>query len=367
MIRTSDGRARWTPKPHPDEAWTAVLARDPRFDGSFVYAVSSTGVYCRPVCPSRRPRRSNVAFFPDPAAAEAAGYRPCRRCRPRTGAPSPSTLAVERAREYLDGHLDERVTLARLGRVTHLSPSHLQRTFKRLLGVSPREYAESRRAARLKHELKRGETVSRASFEAGYGSSSRVYEQAAARLGMTPAAYRRGGQGLLIRFSIVDSPLGRLLVAGTERGLCAVTLGDDDAALVEALRREYPHARIEPTEAGLERWLEVIVGSLRGGPEALDLPLDVRATAFQLRVWRALREIPVGSTASYGELAARIGAPSAARAVARACATNPVALVVPCHRAVRGDGGLGGYRWGLDRKRRLLEGERALDPREPRG
>ena len=358
MTRTTDRTPPGAPDLRPDEAWTAVLERDARFDGSFVYAVSSTGVYCRPVCPSRRPRRSNVAFFPGPDAAEAAGYRPCRRCRPRTGAPSPAARAVERARAHLDEHLDERVTLERLARVALLSPSHLQRTFKRHLGVSPREYVEARRAERLKHELKRGGTVSRASFEAGYGSSSRVYDQAPARLGMTPAAYRQGGRGMRIRFSIVDSPLGRLLVAGTERGLCAVTLGDDDAALEEALRREYPRARVERAGAGLERWLEAIVGWLRGGPEALDLPLDVRATAFQLRVWRALREIPAGSTVSYGELAERIGAPGAARAVARACATNPVALVVPCHRVVRADGAPGGYRWGIDRKRRLLAAER---------
>lgn len=351
----------------PEQAWDAVLARDPRFDGRFVYGVASTGVFCRPVCPARRPRRSNVTFFSTPAEAEAAGFRPCRRCRPVDSSPSALARAVERARVYLDQHLDEKVTLERLSRVTHMSPFHLQRTFKRLFGVSPREYVQARRADHLKQALRRGETVTRASFEAGYGSTSRAYEGATARLGMTPATYRRGGEGLQIRFCVVPSPLGRLLVAATERGLCAVSLGEEDGELEEALRREYPRARIERADDQLAEWTEVIVRVLDGSGEPLDLPLDVRSTAFQLRVWRALQEIPPGSTLSYRQLATRIGAPTAARAVARACATNPVALVIPCHRIVREDGQLGGYRWGMERKRRLLETEAGVEAAREEG
>lgn len=358
MISASNAGAGAAEEIRPEEAWAAVLARDPRFDGCFVYAVASTGVFCRPVCPSRRPHRRNVSFFATPDAAAAAGFRPCRRCRPAAGDPSPALRAVERARVYLDEHPEERVTLERLARVAHLSPTHLQRTFKRLVGVSPREYAAARRAERLREGLRGGKSVSRASFDAGYGSSSRVYEQGAERLGMTPAAYRRGGRGMRVRFSIVESPLGRLMVAATERGVCAVTLGEDDAELEAALRRELPNADLRRADSDLEAWTQRVVAHLANAAEPLELPLDVRATAFQLRVWSALREIPAGSTASYGEVAERIGAPSAARAVARACASNPVALVIPCHRVVRGDGGLGGYRWGTERKRRLLEAER---------
>ncbi len=339
-------------------AWDAVLARDPLFEGRVFYAVSTTGVYCRPTCPSRRPRRENVAFFASPDEAEAAGFRECRRCRPRGAKPSPAARAVLRAREYLDAHPDEAVTLARLGRVAAMSPHHLQRVFKRVLGVSPKEYAAARRAERLREHLRGGESVSRAGFEAGYGSGSRLYEQADARLGMTPAAYRGGGRGTRVRFATAATALGRLLVAATERGVCAVTLGDSDAELEAALRRELPRADVAADEGELDAWVAAVVASLEGSAPAPDLPLDVRATAFQQRVWKALREIPRGSTASYGEIAARIGVPGAARAVGRACASNRVALVVPCHRAVRGDGEPGGYRWGVERKRELLERER---------
>ncbi|HEX2092220.1 MAG TPA: bifunctional DNA-binding transcriptional regulator/O6-methylguanine-DNA methyltransferase Ada [Longimicrobiaceae bacterium] len=339
-------------------AWSAVQARDPRFDGRLVYAVSSTGVYCRPSCPSRRPRRENVAFFATPDEAEAAGFRECRRCRPRGMQPSPAARSVQRAREYLDAHPEESVTLERLGRVAAMSPHHLQRVFKRLVGVSPQEYAAARRAERLREHLREGASVSRAGFEAGYGSGSRLYEHAEARLGMTPAAYRRGGQGVRIRFALAPSPLGRILVAATERGVCAVRLGDSDGEMEEALREEFPRATIEPGGEELAGWVAAVVASLEGSGPDPDLPLDVRATAFQWRVWRALREIPRGSTRSYREIAEAIGSPGAARAVGRACATNPVALVIPCHRAVREDGGLSGYRWGVERKQRLLERER---------
>jgi AraC family transcriptional regulator of adaptative response/methylated-DNA-[protein]-cysteine methyltransferase len=356
-----------------DSRWAAVLERDSRQDGRFVYAVSSTGVYCRPSCPSRRPRRENVEFFGGPAEAEQAGYRACRRCAPK-GSMAPAARTVQRACAYLDAHLDEPVTLAALGDAIGVSPYHLQRTFKRVTGVSPKEYVNARRVERLKGRLQQGDGVADATYEAGYGSGSRVYEQANAQLGMTPATYKRGGTGVTIRYGTAASPLGRLLVAVSERGVCAVTLGDSDAALEEALRREYPRARIERGEEEresqdgekLEEWLGAIVRHLEGAQPSLALPIDVQATAFQRRVWQALQEIPYGATRSYGEIAAAIGQPEAARAVARACASNRVALVVPCHRVVPGDfqsrGEAGGYRWGTERKRRLLEQEREATP-----
>jgi AraC family transcriptional regulator of adaptative response/methylated-DNA-[protein]-cysteine methyltransferase len=276
---------------------------------------------------------------------------------------------VRRACAYLDEHLDEPVTLETLGREVGVSPFHLQRMFKRVTGVSPKEYVSARRVERLKACLQQGNGVADATYEAGYGSGSRVYEQADAQLGMTPATYKRGGTGVAIRYGTTESPLGRLLVAMSERGVCAVTLGDSDAALEAALRREYPRAQIERVDAGaeadderLEEWLGAIVRHLEGAQPSLALPVDVQATAFQRRVWQALQEIPYGTTRSYGEIAAALGQPRAARAVARACAMNRVALVVPCHRVVRNDfettGEAGGYRWGEERKRRLLERER---------
>lgn len=347
------------PFPSADAAWAAVEARDAGMDGRFVYAVTSTGIYCRPSCPSRRPRRDRVAFFAAPEEAEAAGFRPCRRCRPRSAGPTEAARTVRLVREHLDAHLDETVTLEELGREIGLSPWHLQRTFKRQTGMSPKDYVQARRAERLKARLQEGETVTTATYEAGYGASSRLYEQAGRRLGMTPGTYRRGGEGLDIRYTVVDSPLGRLLVAATPRGVCAVTLGDDDRALEAALRDEYPKARLEKAEGSagddFASWVEAVVASLDGGP--LDLPLDLQGTAFQQRVWRALQEIPRGETRTYSEIAARLGHPSAARAVAQACASNRVALAVPCHRVVRADGDSGGYRWGADRKRRILARE----------
>jgi AraC family transcriptional regulator of adaptative response/methylated-DNA-[protein]-cysteine methyltransferase len=342
-----------------EAAWAAVLSRDARSDGQFVYAVSTTGVYCRPTCPSRRPLRGNVAFFAGPDEAEAAGYRACRRCHPRS-AQSAAARAVEQARGLLDASNDRRVTLDVLARAVGLSPFHLQRTFKRLTGVTPKEYAAARRAERLKTRLRKGDTVSRATYEAGYGSNSRVYEKAHARLGMTPATYRRGGHGTHIRYAIVDSALGRLLVGATEQGVCAVTMGDDERSLEAALRQEYPKATLERTDEILGGWVEAIVRQLEGNSASLSIPTDVEGTAFQHRVWKALREIPAGETRSYSEVAASIGSPTSARAVARACATNRVAVVIPCHRVVREGGALGGYRWGLERKKRLLEREKGV-------
>lgn len=338
----------------PEAAWAAVLARDARFDGRFVYAVGSTGIYCRPTCPSRRPRRSNVRFFAVPQEAEGAGYRPCRRCRPRQGERSRQAEAVRRAIAYLEAHLEDNPTLADLSREVGLSPHHLQRTFKAATGLSPKQYAVRLRAAQFKAEVQRGESVASATYGAGYGSSSRLYEKADSSLGMTPATYRRGGRGMRIRFTFADSPFGRLLVGATERGICAVNLGDDDDALQAELRREYPNAEIERDDAALQDWVAAILPRLDGPAPARDLPLDLQATSFQWRVWRALQEIPYGETRSYREIAAALGQPQAARAVAQACATNRVALVVPCHRVVRGDGTPGGYRWGAERKRRIL-------------
>ncbi len=349
-----------------DTAWNAVLARDASFDHRFVYAVASTGVYCRPSCASRRPARRQVSFFPRLAAAEAAGYRPCRRCHPRDSAPPAATLRVARAREFLDQHVDQSVTLTALAQTVGMSPYHLHRVFKKLTGFTPKEYLNARRAERLRSRLQQGESVSRATYEAGYGSSRSVYEQSYARLGMTPAAYRRGGQGMQIRYSLVTSPMGRLLVAATERGICSVQLGDSDSTLEEHLRREYPAAEIERAQGEIDEWVADVVGLLRGHDPISELPLDVRATSFQWQVWKALQQIPLGMTKSYRDIARAVGRPAAMRAVARACATNPVALVVPCHRAVRADGELGGYRWGVERKRKLLEQERRAATRRAR-
>ena len=337
--------------------WKAVLRRDRRADGRFVYAVTSTGIYCRPSCPSRRPRPDRVRFFDDVEAAERAGFRACLRCRPRQAAVDPWIEKIRRACVYLanvDGHPSLATLAARLGG----SPYHLQRNFKRIVGVSPREYAEACRLRKVKRRLRQGGRVTGAMFDAGYGSSSRFYERAVPKLGMSPSAYRRGGAGMSIRYTVVDSPLGRLLVAATERGVCAVAMGASRAELERALEREYPAASLAADEGALARWTTAILAHLAGRRPELDLPLDVQATAFQWQVWQALASIPYGETRSYAEVAAAIGRPRAARAVARACATNPVALAIPCHRVVASTGGLGGYRWGVARKQKLLARER---------
>ncbi len=344
-----------------ENRWHAVETRDAAFDGAFVFAVSTTGIYCRPSCPSRRPRRRNVRFFDLPEAAEGAGYRACLRCRPREApAQDRRIVAVRRACRFIEGGDDGPPTLAALSAEVGLSPYHLQRTFKRLVGVTPRQYADAHRLSRLKARLRAGDQVAGALYEVGYGSSSRLYERAGGQLGMTPAAYRRGGKGWRLGYGIVDCALGRLLVAATARGICAVYLGDDDRSLEGALGAEYPAAEIARDDAGLADWMGGIAAHLEGARPHVGLPLDVQATAFQRRVWEELRRIPYGETRTYGEVARAIGRPGAARAVARACATNPVSVVVPCHRVVRGDGGLGGYRWGAARKEALIEKERAV-------
>jgi AraC family transcriptional regulator of adaptative response/methylated-DNA-[protein]-cysteine methyltransferase len=350
--------------PADQAAWRAVLDRDRSLDGSFVYAVRTTGVYCRPSCPSRRPLRENVSFFAAPADAERAGYRACARCGPSASGGAASR-AVELAAAFLEAHLDEQVTLRRLAAQVGQSPFHLQRTFRRLLGLSPRAFQAARRLQRFKAQVRGGEPVGLATYQAGFGSSRGLYESARAGLGMTPATYRRGGEGEHVRFGTLASPVGHLLVAGAARGVCAVYLGTDDSALERDLRAEFPRAHVERDDVGVRRWLRAVARQLQGGAPA-DLPLDLRGTAFQLRVWQALRAIPFGQTRSYGAVAAAVGAPRAARAVASACASNRLALLVPCHRVVRGGGDPGGYRWGARRKRRLLEAERSRARRRAR-
>lgn len=344
-----------------EQLWQAVLSRDARFDGQFVFAVSSTKVYCRPSCPSRRPQRERVSFFSKPEAAEQAGFRACLRCQPRNGrVVDPQLDLVQRACRLLDDAGEgENVKLAELAQRLGSSAFHLQRTFKRIMGISPRQYVTARRFGNFKQLVREGESVTNALYDSGFNSSSRVYEQAAEELGMTPATYGRGGRGVKIDYAIAASPLGRLLVAMTERGVCAVRMGDTDAELERDLRSEFPEATIERDDAGLHETVTKVLSHLGDNEPHVALPLDIRATAFQRQVWEKLRAIPYGVTLSYAEVAKALGKPGAVRAVGRACATNPVALVIPCHRVVREDKSLGGYRWGLARKQKLLELERA--------
>ena len=340
-----------------DIRWKALAGRDSRADGTFIYGVTSTGIYCRPSCPSRRPRADRVRFFDTTTEARHAGFRACKRCRPDTiGLAQPGVEAVRRASAYLAIHADRTVTLDHLARVAAMSPDHLQRRFKALVGVSPREYQAAVRAVRLRSSLRDGRDVTTAIYEAGYGSPSRVYE-ASPTGGMSPSNYRRGGAGMRIGYSTVPSPVGQVLVAATEHGVCSVKLGDSVTSLVRDLRAEYPAAAIEPDRKPRSAWVKAIAEHLRGAAPSLDLPIDVQATAFQWKVWRALQQIPSGETRAYADVARAIGKPKAVRAVARACATNPVCLVVPCHRVVRTGGELGGYRWGVKRKKELLSRE----------
>lgn len=336
--------------------WRAVLARDAGADGRFVYAVRSTGIFCRPSCASRRPLRRNVEFFATAAAAAARGYRACKRCHPDELRSDPWVEKVRRSCVYL-ANVEGRASLATLAKRIGGSPYHFQRNFKRLVGVTPRQFADACRLDRMKARLRRGVDVTSALFDAGYGSSSRFYERAASRLGMAPSSYRKGGAGMSIHYTVVSSPLGSLLVAATERGVCAVSMGRDRHELERALAREYPRASLARDARTLTPWVEAILDHLKGRTPRLDLPLDVRATAFQWQVWTALGAIPRGETRTYADVAASIGRAGAARAVARACASNPVALAVPCHRVVPAHGGTGGYRWGAARKQALLEAE----------
>ena len=341
-----------------DQLWQAVVAKDARFDGQFVFAVSSTGIYCRPSCPSRRAHRERVKFFELPEAAEQAGYRACLRCQPqRARVLDPQIELVQRVCHLLNDTESETQKLAELASHAGVSVFHLQRTFKRVMGISPRQYLTARKFDNFKSLVRKGESVTNSLYDSGFNSSSRLYEHASEELGMTPATYSRGGRGVNISYTIVASPMGRLLVAVTERGVCAVRMADSDVELEKDLREEFPHAQITRDDSTLRELVEKILNHLEKNEPHLDLPLDIRATAFQRQVWEHLRTIPYGETVSYAEVAKALGKPGAVRAVGRACATNPVALVIPCHRVVREDKSLGGYRWGLDRKKKLLEHE----------
>jgi AraC family transcriptional regulator, regulatory protein of adaptative response / methylated-DNA-[protein]-cysteine methyltransferase len=324
----------------------------------FFFAVKSTGVYCRPCCPARRPGREQVEFFDSADAAESAGYRACLRCQPRE-LPIAARKAniVSAIRAYLDGRAEEKIALAEIGEAVNLNPMRAQRMFKEAMGVTPHAYLRARRLGRLKSEMKNGSSVTTALFDAGYGSSSRLYENASARLGMTPSVYRKGAPGMRIVYDIAACYLGKVLAAATDRGICSVQLGDSEAALKAALAEEFPGARLERDPEEMRIPLEKVVAAVEGRLDALSLPLDLQATSFELRVWEGLRAIPPGERRSYSEIAREIGQPQAARAVARACAANPVAVLIPCHRVVRRDGAMGGYRWSEERKRKLLERE----------
>jgi len=339
--------------------WQAVLERNSTEDGKFVFAVSSTGIYCRPSCPSKRPRRENVTFYRAAQEAEQAGYRACLRCRPRSISGNAQVEMVKAVCRYIEQHLDEPITLSRLGAEFRQSPFHLQRQFKGVLGVSPRAYADSCRLNQFKSQLRAGHSVTRAMYDAGYGSSSRLYERTASQLGMTPDKYRRGAVAAPIRYTITDSPLGRMLVAATDKGICAVQFADSDEHLETGLKHEFPFAIRKRMDEALQSWKDKLLRHMKGEKLRSALPLDIQATAFQRRVWNYLQQIPFGETQSYGQVAKGIGRPKAVRAVARACATNPVAVAIPCHRVIRENGDMGGYRWGLKRKQSLLELETA--------
>jgi AraC family transcriptional regulator of adaptative response/methylated-DNA-[protein]-cysteine methyltransferase len=344
--------------PDQEEFWQAVLTKDARRDGQFVFAVSSTGIYCRPSCGSRRPRRENVSFFQSPESAEQAGFRACLRCHPRDARTSdPQVEMAQAVCRIIEENEGEPVSLAALSEQLGVSSFHLQRTFKSIMGITPKDYAETWRVKRFKQGVRQGEPVTTAMYDAGFGSSSRLYESASSELGMTPATYGKGGRGATINYAIVETALGRLLVAATGKGVCSVMLGDSEAVLKADLLQEFPAAQIREDEKPLRSAVKAIVEHLKSKTPRIDLPLDIQATAFQRQVWEQLRAIPYGETHSYSEVAKALGQVKAVRAVARACATNPVALVIPCHRVIREDKSLGGYRWGLDRKKKLLKRE----------
>src|SRR6266581_710316 len=329
--------------------WQATLARDSRADGTFVLAVRSTHIYCRPSCPARRPLRRNVIFFRTREEAEKQGYRPCRRCRPNEIAGH--VALVQRAALHLRESSEDGVRLGALARALGTTQGTLRRAFLQVTGLNPRELAQALRIRRFKTMLRAGKSITDALYETGFGSSSRVYERSNAQLGMTPATYRKGGQGMKIGYTIAKSPLGKVLVGATERGISAVYLGDAENTLITELREEYPRAEIAPAADSFQRWVREIVQRIEGKQPRLELPLDLQATAFQ--------RIPRGGTRTYSQVARSLGQPKAVRAVARACATNPVSIVVPCHRVIREDGTMAGYRWGLARKERLLAQERS--------
>lgn len=345
----------FTTRFYPDDVtrWQAVLDRDPAADGAYYYAVRSTGIYCRPACPSRRPKRDKVVFFDTTESAEQAGFRPCRRCRPHEVSAQQHMVARI---QYLLDTIEPAPSLAELGDAVGLSPFHLQRVFKRATGLSPKQYATAQRTQRFKTALGQARSVTESMYDAGYGSSRALYDAVQGQLGMKPSIYRKGGQGERITYAIADSPLGRMLIGATEKGICALYLGEDDA-LNQELHAEFPRATLVPDFPAVAPYVQAVLEYLSGRRIDLDLTLDVHATAFQQKVWAALRDIPYGQTRSYREVAEMIGEPNAVRAVARACAINPVSVIVPCHRVVGTDGKLRGYRWGIERKQALLEQE----------
>jgi AraC family transcriptional regulator of adaptative response/methylated-DNA-[protein]-cysteine methyltransferase len=336
-----------------DRAWQMVETRKPVADMLFVYAVRTTGIYCRPSCPSRRPLRSSVEFFATSELAERAGYRACKRCAP--GEARPQAHMLTQACDYIERNIDNTIKLDKLGKIVGLSAFHTQRLFRRYLGISPRQYQQARRMESFRNNLLTNDSVTTAMYDAGFASSSRLYESTNEHLGMTPTEYRRGGKGVAIRYTIADSPLGKMLVAATENGLCLVAFGSLESELEDELASRFHASERSRDEANLGSMVKQILAQMTEHPVALELPIDVRATAFQRRVWEALRQIPRGQTRTYSQIAQEIGQPTAVRAVARACATNPVAVVVPCHRVIGSDGTLTGYRWGVERKKKLLE------------
>jgi AraC family transcriptional regulator, regulatory protein of adaptative response / methylated-DNA-[protein]-cysteine methyltransferase len=347
-----------------DRYWRAYISRDPRADGTFVLAVRTTHVYCRPSCPARRPFRRNVIFFRTADEALKQGFRPCLRCKPDEVA-APIAL-VRRAAQQLAGSGEDTVRFNVLAKSLGTTTTTLRRAFLQVTGLRPRELAEALRLERFKKLLRAGKNITDALYETGYGSSSRVYERSNAQLGMTPATYRKGGMGMNIGYSVAKSSLGKVLVAATERGVSAVYLGDSEARLVQELKDEYPRAELLPADDSFERWVKEIVQRVEGKPPRIELPLDLQATAFQRRVWQELQRIPAGTTRTYSQVARAVGNPKAVRSVARACATNPVSIIVPCHRVIREDGKLAGYRWGLSRKEQLLAQEQKSQKLEVR-
>jgi AraC family transcriptional regulator of adaptative response/methylated-DNA-[protein]-cysteine methyltransferase len=340
-----------------DPRWAALLARDSAHDGRFVYSVRTTGVYCRPSCPARAARPENVAFHADCAAAEAAGFRPCKRCRPHQASPADTRAALmARICRFIET-APEPPRLALLARQAGMSPFHFQRVFKATVGLSPRAYALAQRTRRVRGELRRAGSVTQAIHDAGFNSGGRFYASSNEVLGMTPRAFRAGGADTAIRFAVGDCSLGSVLVAQSDKGICAILLGNDPDALLRDLQDRFPRANLLGGEASFERCVAAVVRMVDAPSQGLKLPLDVRGTVFQQKVWQALLRIPAGATASYAEIARRIGAPQSARAVAQACAANALAVAIPCHRVVRRDGALSGYRWGIERKRALLERE----------
>jgi AraC family transcriptional regulator of adaptative response/methylated-DNA-[protein]-cysteine methyltransferase len=364
IVRAPDFGHTFTMLLNEEDCWAALVSRNKDWNGRFLYGVLSTGVYCHPACSARTPLRKNVRFYLTPAEAERDGLRPCLRCRP-TAALDPNADRIRELCEYIRARSDsgDPITLEDLGRRAKLSPSHLQRIFKAAVGLTPNQYVEACRLQSLKGQLRSAGSVTDAIYGAGFGSSSRVYERVDTRLGMTPAEYRAGAEGVQISYVSVESPLGLMMVGATDRGLCFVQWGETREELLGLLRREYPAAELQemkqPYSSEFTLWMDALGHHLSGAELHLDLPVDVRATAFQLKVWRYLQSIPYGEVQSYSEVASAIGQPTAARAVARACASNRVALVIPCHRVIRGTGELGGYRWGLERKRVLIDRERA--------